>query len=139
LSRQVDNESRVLVWVQTGQFVTIWPVWNYVLVPPRRARRPRSNPFVPHQIAPGTTAITGGRNRESQAGSSRAVVGAPRAPQYLSASLGRAILESTMGTEKFWYRIHHLAACRKNDWERAAGSSLSPSGGRIYLECLITA
>lgn len=48
----------------------------------------------------GTTAIT-----EGETGSPEPVLperlSTPRAPQYLSASLGHAILESTMETEKF--------------------------------------
>jgi hypothetical protein len=87
------------------------------LVDPRRARPPRSYPFVPHQNAREPAAVT-----EGETGSSKPVLPErcqlPRAPQYLSACFGYAILESIVGTENLVIGKERLAP------------SLSLSGGR---------
>ena len=72
MSRQVDNESRVLVWVQTGPFVPYGAHLELRLVIPAGGEAPLL-PICAHQIAR-NHGDYGGRNRESQAGSSRAVV-----------------------------------------------------------------
>jgi hypothetical protein len=80
-----------------GPLVTIWPVWHYVWLIPAGRGRPAPTHLCPIKM-PGSRGGYGGRNRESQAGSSRACQ-LPRAPQYLSACFGYAILESIIGTE----------------------------------------